>query len=298
MTVVGAVLLAGSAASGAPAPEPSPSQRAFPDQTTRVVSVRVYQGGDWVLPGESPRSVGRALAALKPTWVGDLLRFQKNEPLTGAEVRAWTTIKDMVTAAAPDAQFGIELNALEYRKPAEVERMMSRIRTRFDNEGWMMDFYTSAYKESPQVVEAAIANAHDNGEWIGGNAFGLSSNPKVPPGSDFMAVQDFNFKIDLPAVRRLGKQVPVVYHLGNTPQLANSDGCQWIRELDTDRRAAFLKRRAGQQDTYAFHMSYPVFFPECQRHRGLHDQELIAYNAIRDAPILGTIGNLMNSFDG
>jgi hypothetical protein len=174
---------------------------------------------------------------------------------------------------------------------------MSKIRTRFGNDGWMFDFYTPGYRDFPKAVEAAIADAHENGEWIGGNAFGLSADPKVPPGSDFIAVQDFGFQIDLKAVRRLAQQVPVVYHLGNTPQLANSDGCVWIRELTTEKRVAFLKHRAAQQSTYNFHMSYPVLFPECQRHRNQPGQELIAYNATHDDPMMDRIGQLMDQFE-
>ncbi|MDX6583233.1 MAG: hypothetical protein QOI10_2417 [Solirubrobacterales bacterium] len=290
-------VLAGPTASASPAPEPSsPAATAFPSQLSRIAAVRVYQGGAWVLPGENARSVGRALASLEPTWASSLLRFQKNEPVTGAEVKAWNTITDMVRDTTPAAEFGIELNSLEYQKPSQIVTMMSKIRTRFDNDGWMMDFYTPAYRRFPKAVQAAIADAHDNGEWIGGNAFGLSDGPKVPPGSDFIAVQDFDFQIDLPAVRKLAEQAPVVYHLGNTPQLAQSDGCQWINKLTTAGRAAFLKRRAGQQATYNFHMSYPVLFPECQRHRDQPSQELIAYNATRDQPMMQTIGRLMDQF--
>jgi hypothetical protein len=171
------------------------------------------------------------------------------------------------------------------------------VRARVDNDGWMFDFYTPAYRKYPKVVEAAIANAHANDEWIGGNAFGLSAGPKVPPGSDFIAVQDFNFKIDLKAVRSLAQQVPVAYHLGNTPQLANSDGCQWINNLSTAKRIAFLKRRGSQQAAYNFSLSYPVLFPECQRNRSGPNPELFSYNAIKDQPMLDTIGRLMSQFD-
>jgi len=299
IAVLGAALYAGSAASGEPAPEPAATPGPAPPQTTRIAGVRVYQSGQWTVPGENASSVGKALASLKPTWVGDLIRYPKRLGPTGKEIRAWTTITDLVKAASPQAEFGIELNALQYQTASEIQRKMSQIRTRIDTDGWMMDFYTSAYKRSPEVVEAAIADAHDNGEWLGGNAFGLSSNPKVPPGSDFMAVQDFNFKIDLPAVRRLAKQVPVVYHLGNNPQAAKSDGCEWINDLDTKKRIAFLNHRAGQQKTYDFHVSYPVLFPGCERRpKDPKDPDLVYYNAIRDKPMLPTITRLMNRFAG
>ena len=296
---LGLATLTASPAAAAPVSDPAQALRAFPDQTSRIAGVRVYQTGRWTVPGENASSVGKALASLEPTWVGDLIRYPKRLGPTGREIRAWTTITDLVRAASPDAQFGIELNALQYQTAAEVERKMSEIRTRIDTDGWMMDFWTSANRRFPKVVQAAIADAHENGEWIGGNAFGLSGNPKVPAGSDFIAVQDFNFKIDLPAVRRLAKQVPVVYHLGNNPQAANSDGCEWIDDLDTAKRIAFLSHRAGQQATYDFHISYPVLFPGCERRPNRpRDPDLVYYNAIRDTPMLRTVGRLMNRFAG
>lgn len=289
--VVGPSAFAGS---GSGSPERA---RTLPPQLERITSARVYQDGQWTVPGENASSVGKALASLKPTWLSSLIRYPKGTSPTGAEVRAWNTITAIVRAASPEAQFGIELNSLEYRKVSQVERMMSKIRARFDNDGWMFDFYTPGYRKYPAVVEAAIASAHDNGEWVGGNAFGIKANPRVPPGSDFIAVQDFDFQIDLKAVRRLAQQVPVVYHIGNDPTLPNSDGCEWIHEFSTAKRAAFLKHRAGQQTTYNFHMAYPVLFPECHRTPNNPNSKIVTYNAIRDASIMGTIGGLLDQGD-
>lgn len=291
--VVGPSALAGS---GSGSPERALA-RAFPQQLERIASVRVYQTGHWTVPGENAGSVGRALASLKPTWLSSLIRYPKGMSPTGAEVAAWNKITAIVRAASPEAQFGIELNSLQYREASQVERMMSKIRARFDNDGWMFDFYTPGYRKYPEVVEAAIASAHDNGEWIGGNAFGITANPKIPPGSDFIAVQDFGFKINLVAVRRLAQQVPVVYHIGNNPQLANSDGCEWINEFTTAKRAAFLKHRASQQAAYNFHMAYPVLFPECERDPNAPNSDIFAYNAIDDTPMMETIGGLLNQSD-
>ncbi len=291
--IVGPSALAGSGSGSAE----RELARTFPQQLERITSVRVYQAGQWTVPGENASSVGQALASLKPTWLSSLLRYPKGISPTGAEVRAWNTITAIVRAASPEAEFGIELNSLEYRKASQVERMMSKIRARFDNDGWMFDFYTPGYRKYPAVVEAAIASAHDNGEWVGGNAFGIKANPKVPPGSDFIAVQDFDFQIDMKAVRRLAQQVPVAYHIGNDPTLPNSDGCKWINEYTTAKRAAFLKHRASQQATYNFHMAYPVLFPECHRNPNNANTDIVTYNAIRDASMMETIGGLLNEND-
>lgn len=276
--------------------DPGTSDPSGPDGS-RIASVRVYQHGNWTVPKQTPESVGKALAGLKPTWVSSLIRFEAGEKPTADEQSAWKTITDAVRGASPDADFGIELNALEYKSADDLTEMMSTVRSSFDNDGWFFDFYTPAYKDRPDVVEAAIADAHDNGEWIGGNAFGLDQDPPVPPGSDFIAVQDFRFKIDLAAVRKLAEKIPVVFHLGNSPAAASSDGCAFINEFTTPRRGAYATERAGQQAENHFRFAYPVFFPECFIGPSGSDAALTSYDAPSDDPMLDTIERLLDRYD-
>ncbi len=264
--------------------------------STRVATVRIYQHNDWTIPGETPASVAKALASLKPTWVSSLIRYDEGEEPRAEEIAAWNEIRDTVRKASPNAQFGIELNAEEYETAEDVEQMMSSIRPKFDNDGWFFDFFTPAYRERPEVVEAAVAAAHGNDEWVGGNAFGLSSDPPIPPGSDFIAVQDFDFEIDLQAVRELAKKLPVVFHLGNSPALAKSDGCEFINEFETDQRRAYVNRRAKQQQANDFRFGYPVFFPECARNPN-NPSSIYTFNAPRDSPMMPTITSLIRRYN-
>ncbi len=206
-------------------------------------------------------------------------------------------MRDTVRAEAPDAQFDIELNALEYQTADEITAMMDKLRPSFDNDGWFFDFYTPAYAKYPDAVEAAVENAHRNGEWIGGNAFGIDKDPPIPPETDFIAVQDFRFRIDLPAVHKLAEKLPVVFHLGNSPGQASSDGCQFIEELSTPRRIAYITERAKQQAANDFRFGYPVFFPECERPSTSSNPGVYTYEAPRDGPMMKTIGELMNRYD-
>lgn len=264
----------------------------------RIASVRAYQGGAWTLPGETAASVGAALARLQPTYVSSLIRFQAGEKVTNKEVTAWNTVRDAVRAVVPEAKFAIELNGLEYPSAAKVEAMMARVRGRFDNDGWLFDFYTPAAKKYPKAMEAAVQSAHDNGEYLGGNAFGIAKKVAIPAGTDYLAVQAFHFKIDLNAVRRLAKRVPVFFHLGNSPGIASSDGCVFIQKFSTAKRQAYVRKRAGQQAKYDFRFAYPVFFPECQRKRNTQHPELYSYNASKDGPMLDTIDQLMDRYEG
>ena len=100
----------------------------------------------------------------------------------------------------------------------ELLRMMHRVRKKLDNDGWFFDFYSTAFRQRPRMIRAAIASAHAHGEFIGGNVFGLPHRRPVPVRSDFASVQDFrNLILNRPAVRRLVRLLPVVYHLNNNP---------------------------------------------------------------------------------
>jgi hypothetical protein len=269
-----------------------------PPDGTRAAAVRIYQGGNWTAPGETPDTVGAALAQLKPTYVSSLVRLKNGEPITDQEVADNETVQNAVLAANPNAKFSLELNAVEYKTAADVEQMMNTARERFHPDGWFFDFYTTAAEKNEGVMEAAIKNAHENGEFLGGNAFGISNHPTIPPGTDFVAVQDTKFKIDMAAVRELAKRLPVGFHLANAPELFDSDGCVFIQKYSTEERSAYIKMRAGQQKANHFDFAYPVLFPECERKSNSDDPGVYVYNAAKDEPVLEQIGQLMDRYDG
>jgi hypothetical protein len=264
---------------------------------TRIVNARVYQDQSWTVPGETPASVGRVLASLEPTWVSSLIRYQAGQAPRPDEVSAWKKIRQKVRAKSPNATFDVELNAAEYRTADEIRRQLAEIRSELHNDGWFFDFYTPAYRLRPEVVDAAIEDAHQHGEWVGGNAFGLSAGPPIPPGSDFIAVQDFGFKTDLAAIRELAEKVPVVFHLGNAPELPKSDGCVFIERFSTEQRKSYVRERAEQQKANDFRFGYPVFFPECSRRIGAANPGLFTFNAPRDGNVLTTFEQLMRRYN-
>jgi hypothetical protein len=145
-------------------------------------------------------------------------------------------------------------------------------------------------------MAAAVASAHANGEFLGGNAFGIAQNPKIPADTDYIAVQDFDFNINLTAVRKLAQRATVFFHLGNSPNLTNSDGCQFIEKFSASRRINYVRQRASQQAANDFRFAYPVFFPECERNRNQRNETIFTYNASRDGAMLPTINGLMDQY--
>ena len=273
-----------------PAPPPPPM--------SRIASARVEHTRINTVRNSNARRIGRSLASLRPTWVTGLLRYAKGQHPKHKEIRAWNEIRRIVHTTSPDAQFDVALNAEQYGKGRELLRMMHRVRSVLHNDGWFFDFYSGAYLKRPRMIRAAIADAHAHGEWIGGNVFGLSRRLTLPLRSDYFAVQDFNFKLNKPAVRRMSHRRPVMYHLNNNPARPKSGGCRFIKDFTTARRMALIRHRAKQQARYGYRVSYPAFFPQClhSRRRG-KIQFLRAYNAFRDPPMVGTILRLLDRYD-
>lgn len=264
-----------------------------PPDGSRIASTRMYQDGQFTAKGETPASIGAALASLKPTYVSTLLRFSAGQKVRPREINAWKTVVAAVRTTSPEAQFSVELNALQYPNARKMRAMMARVRNAVDNDGWLFDFYTPAAKQKPNVMRAAVAYAHANGEFLGGNAFGIASHPKIPAGTDYIAVQDFGFNIDLAAVRQLARRATIFFHLGNSPNLASSDGCHFIEDFSTRRRIGYVTKRARQQAANHFSFAYPVFFPECERDREGRNATLFSYSAPGDGTMMQTIDSLM-----
>ena len=266
----------------------------------RVAWARYYLNGYPSLKDESPKSIGDALAGLEPTWVTGLVRFEAGQSAKEKTIDGYDAIRAAVRAKAPDSEFDVELNALEFTRPDEVTSQMDELREDFGNDGWFFDFFTPAYKLRPEVVDAAIENAHDHGEWIGGNTFGWHgdpSDPVVPEGADYLALADADFSLNLDDVKTMAQTIPILFHLRNNPDYPASEGCIYMKRWSTSKREAYVKKRASQQSEYDFAFAFPVFFPTCRAYPHAPQFDVVAFDAIRDAGMLTTIRDAMNEYD-
>lgn len=280
---------------------PAPGAKAgadFPPALSRIVSTRVFHTRIATVRNSNARRIGRSLAVLRPTWISGLIRYAKGQHPNHTEVRGWHQIHHIVRTTDPQAQFDVTLNALQYKNRFELERMMHRIRSKLHNDGWFFDFFSTAYWKHPRLIKAVIAWAHEHGQWVGGNVFGLAKKRPVPMTADYLAVQDFRLRLNLPAVRKLATAIPVIYHLSNNPERPLSGGCRFIRGFSTLHRRKLIERRASQQASYGFRVSYPALFPECIAKRpSRHGNTLYSYNAFRDPPMVETILTLLDQYD-
>ena len=283
---------------GGPANAIPPGPPTFAPALSRIVSSRVYHTRLSVVRNSTAHRIGRSLASLHPTWVTGLLRYARNQYPTYDEIRAWKRIRRIVHRTSPGAQFDVVLNAEQYRTPAAVTRTMRRLSAKLGNEGWFFDFFSSAARKRPKVVKAAVAWAHTRGQWIGGNVFGLVRQKAFPVNADYLSVQDDGFHLNLRAVRRIARKVPVMYHLNNDPDDKFSGGCRFIKDLNTARRRTLIRRRAAAQVRFGFRVSYPALFPECLHPRPRGPGTFLAsYNAFRDPPMAREIQGLLDRYD-
>jgi len=266
---------------------------------SRIAAVRVFQGGVLAVRRETPNSIARDLAKLRPTLVTAPLRYHVGDPVRPREVRAWRTIRRAVRKRSPRARFLVSLNALNYGRARRVEAMMAKVRDRIEPDGWVFDFYSRAAERRRAVMNAAVVDAKRHGETVGGNVFGIARTPRIPDGTDYVVVQGSDFRVDLRAVRRLAERFPVYLQVGNDPRRPDSDGCRFMRELSASERVAYVARRARQQSRYHYRFAYPVYFPACVRGAAASGGRggVVAYNATRDRRMVPAIKRLMDRFD-
>lgn len=297
MIAVALVLVLIPASSSGDHPDPIvPGPATFPQKMSRILAARVLHTRLSVVRNTNARRIGRSLASLQPTWVSGMIRYAKGQHPKRDEVHAWREITRIVRIGNPTAGFDVTLNAKQYRDGDEILRMMRRIRTKLNPDGWFFDFYSRAYQKRPRMIRSAIANAHAHGEWIGGNIFGIKRKRPLPMRSDFFAVQDFRLRLNVRAVSRLGGRVPLLYHIENDPDRPLSGGCKFIKDMTTAKRTSFVRRRARQQARYGYRFQYPALLPQCLRHR--RDRSFLqAYNAFRDPPMARTIMRMLNRYD-
>ncbi len=254
----------------------------------RIAMARVYQTGRWTLPNQTPDSVGKTLADLKPTWVAGLVRVKSSEDLTATEAAAFKTIRNHVRAKSPRCKFDVVLNGKDYRTPREITKKMEQIHKLIPVDMWFFDFYNRGYRSNPRVTLAAIEWAHRHGQWIGGNCWGT----RVPPGSDFASLDDVNFILNRSHIKAIRRRtgLPVTAHLNNNPQHGPTGDCaRFIQKWDAAKREAYVEKFAGRQAEWGFRFMYPVFFPEYPVGK--------SYDATSDGKMLKTIEDLLDRHD-
>ncbi len=295
---------AAPAMDAAPTTPPSGGRPTVRQMLRRVVHARAFQALRWTVDRETPESVGRALASLRPTYVSGLVRLASDETLSDAQRRDFETIRRIVRETSPDCQFDVVLNGQQYETPAAMRRKLEAVNDALRPDAWFFDFFFDAYRNGyANPLDAAVAWAHDHRQYVGGN----TTRDDNVPRSDFAAlspvshagmVADGELDLKRDEIDRLHRRgFPVLMHINNDPHFApTTESCYFMGESgiarfdwDRARRARWITERAADQESWNFRFMYPVFFPECPIWH--------TYNAPRDGDMMDVFAGLVRRFN-
>lgn len=260
-----------------------------PDLFARPVQARVYKfrdsNADWLLPNESPESVGKALAVLRPSLVSNFALFY-NGALPGEdEIDSLREIRRKVTQVSPNSKFEIVLDARDYKSPAEVTSHMRALAERVDFELFFFSGLEAVYERSPEIATAAIAEAHAQNRLAG-----ATFNSKVVPQLDYLSVYAGDGEEDLK--RRISAaqtRLPILATMDNESSKLQLDknyagGKEFVSKKTPAERRKLVTSLAKKQDSLNFRMAYPLFFPMQAASK--------SYDALRDEFMRDTLRRL------
>ena len=260
-----------------------------PDLFARPVQARVYKfrdsNADWLLPNESPESVGKALAVLRPSLVSNFALFY-NGALPGEdEVDSLREIRRKVTQVSPNSKFEIVLDARDYKSPAEVTSHMRALAERMDFELFFFSGLEAVYERSPEIATAAIAEAHAQNRLAG-----ATFNSKVVPQLDYLSIYAGDGEEDLK--RRISAaqtRLPILATMDNESSKLQLDknyagGKDFVSKKTPAERRKLVTSLAKKQDSLNFRMAYPLFFPMQAASK--------SYDALRDEFMRDTLRRL------
>jgi hypothetical protein len=282
-----------STSSSATTTASSSHSESFSSIFQRVVVARVYQGSNWTLSGQTPTTVGRAIAGLNPTYVQGLFYLGSKFNLTQQQVSAYETIREIVLQSSPTARFDVELDALQYNTTAQVVSKMRTINSQLHPDIWFFDYYQPGYLKSPTTIGAAVAFAHSQGQYVGGNVGAGANKTTAPLGSDFLSLGDNNFTLSLSQISslRMAYGVPILVHLNSNPQFGpTTESCVFIDQWTEGQRASYVTTLASGQGQGGYVYMYNVFYPECPAR--------VAYDSLTDGSMYSTLSLLVLRYNG
>lgn len=147
----------------------------------RSIALTLYRDRQWLVDSATIDSLVPALASLAPTHVFGLFRFSAGEQPTARHRAVWSAVRSALTAARADVRLDVALDATLYTSGPDVVAHLRMLADLLEPDLWYFAFWDIAEREAFDVVASAIAQAHANGQAIGG----LVSGNEIASDSDF-----------------------------------------------------------------------------------------------------------------
>jgi hypothetical protein len=257
--IVGLALLVGRGAA-------APASGFDPAATfQRVVHARMYDGATWTAGQHQPGSLADLLVDLRPTLVSGLVRMGKNDKISDELVNDHHDFRAVLFALKPTPRLDIVLNAAEYHTAEELVGKMRALNKAIPVQQWFFESFDTGFKGHADVLEAAVAYAHAQGQAVGGTVAGA----EAPKGADYLAVSDARGRepmfMQLKALERHCR-LPILVHVHNGVERGDANGNEeWARIWTGPERRVYLTDLARSQEAGHYRLMYPVFYPEIRK---------------------------------
>jgi len=255
----------------------------------RIIQARVYHQGTWTLTDRSqtPMTVGRTLASLRPGFVTGLLRVSDRGIPGNAETEAYESIRSAIRETSKDCRFDVVVDAGNETSETAFVRRMQEISMRIHVDAWT--FYLAPENESldPDVIAEAISYAHSKGQMAGYDG-PLSI---IPEGVDYIVVRAWNLEVNRNQIEALkSRHIPLIVELPTTFGSQIPAECSgYVEEMDASEKGAVLTRLAAAQSSDGYRFAYPVFYPLFPAKQ--------AYDATKEPLLMVTIRSLLARFN-
>lgn len=255
----------------------------------RVLQARVSHLGSWTLEDSSqtPVTVGRTIASMRPTFVTGLLKVLEHGVPGNAESEAYMTIRSAVCSSVKGCRFDIVIDSGNEAADNLLVRRMKEIDNRIHPDAWTLYIPPDDSSIRPDSLAGAISFAHSRGAMAGYDG-PLSV---IPEGVDYIVVRTWNLQVNREQLERLSsRRVPLIVEIPTTLGGREHPDCsRYIHEMEESDRASALTALASNQGSWGYRLAYPLFHPLQSSRK--------ASEATKDSILMVTIRSLITRFN-
>jgi hypothetical protein len=255
----------------------------------RVIQARLYHLGSWTLEdaSQTPVTVGRTIASLRPSFVTGLLRVTDHGVPGNAESEAYTTIRTAVRTTVKGCRFDVVIDAGNETSGSLFIRRIKEIESRIHPDAWTLYIPPDDNSINPEAIAEVISYAHSQGDMVGYDG-PLSL---IPEGVDYIVIRAWSLQINRAQIERLAsRRVPLLVELPTTfGGKEHPDCARYVREMDSPEKASLLTRLAENQSPWGYRLAYPLFYPMQSSRK--------AFDSTKDSILMVTLRSLLARFN-
>ena len=135
---------------------------------SRAVAITVYREGQWLVDSTQERLLADSLAQLAPTLVSSFFVFAPDEVPSARHRALYAYLKERLRRRVPDARFDVRLDAMGYGSGPQVVDHLRQLSDALEPDLWIFENWEVADRAHFAIVASATAQAHANGQAIGG----------------------------------------------------------------------------------------------------------------------------------